>query len=116
MYVCLCGDRSLSLFKFPIVKFYVSFFPSNIGTTSLRKAGTGRCTGLCVHVLWFSLFSIGASGGLRSLIVALPGDLFHCFLLCEPRHEKTCLRGFRPGNSNRPAQLQRLARVLNVWL
>ena len=30
----------------------------------------------------------------------------------QPCHEKTCLRGFRPGNSNRPAQPQKLARGL----
>ena len=33
------------------------------------------------------------------------------FELC---HEKTCPRGSQPGNSNRPAQLQRLARVFEI--
>ena len=31
-------------------------------------------------------------------------------ILFEPRREKTCLWGFRPGKTNRPVQLQRLAR------
>ena len=35
----------------------------------------------------------------------------------EPRHEKTCLREFPTrSDSNWPAQLQRLARVLKFWL
>ena len=38
------------------------------------------------------------------------------FVLIEPCYEKTCLAGLRPGktdqDSNRPVQLQRLARVL----
>ena len=35
----------------------------------------------------------------------------------EPQHDKTCLREFptRP-DTNRPAQPQRLARVLKFWL
>ena len=36
--------------------------------------------------------------------------------LNEPRHEKTCLWGLRPGKTNRPAKLQRLARILKFWL
>ena len=31
-------------------------------------------------------------------------------ILFEPGREKTCLWGFRPGKTNRPVQLQRLAR------
>ena len=31
-------------------------------------------------------------------------------ILFAPRREKTCLWGFRPGKTNRPVQLQRLAR------
>ena len=35
----------------------------------------------------------------------------------EPRHEKMCLRGFSTRlDSNQPAQLQRLARVLEFWI
>ena len=36
---------------------------------------------------------------------------------CEPRHEKTCLRGLRPGKpQNRPAHLQRQARGLRFCI
>ena len=37
--------------------------------------------------------------------------------LCEPRHDKMCLKEFptRP-DTNRPAQPQKLARVLEFWL
>ena len=34
--------------------------------------------------------------------------------LYEPRHEKTCLWGFRPEDSNRSAQLKKLARVMKL--
>ena len=35
----------------------------------------------------------------------------------EPHHEKTCLLGFATRyDSNRPAQLQKLARVLKIWI
>ena len=37
-------------------------------------------------------------------------------IIYEPRHEKTCLRGLRPVNSNWPAQLMRQARVLKFRL
>ena len=37
-------------------------------------------------------------------------------LLFEPRREKTCLWGFRPGKTNRPVQLQRLARGWKFWI
>ena len=37
--------------------------------------------------------------------------------ICEPHHQKTCLRGFWPGKArNWSAQLQRLARVLKLWI
>ena len=43
--------------------------------------------------------------------------LFKMHLLYEPHCEKTCLWGLRPiKTQNRPAQLQRLARVLKFWL
>ena len=38
------------------------------------------------------------------------------FIHHEPCHEKTCLRGFATQDSNRPAQLQSLARVLKFWI
>ena len=37
-------------------------------------------------------------------------------LSIEPRHEKTCLRGLTRKDSNRPAQLMRLDRVLKLWI
>ena len=39
-------------------------------------------------------------------------------LVCsyEPRHEKTCLRVSDQVRLNRPAQLQRPARVLKFWI
>ena len=37
-------------------------------------------------------------------------------ILFEPRREKICLWGFRPGKTNRPVQLQRLARGWTFWL
>ena len=37
-------------------------------------------------------------------------------ILLEPRREKTCLWGFRPGKTNRPVQLQRLARGWKFWI
>ena len=36
--------------------------------------------------------------------------------LFEPRREKTCLWGFQPGETNRPVQLQRLARGRTFWI
>ena len=37
-------------------------------------------------------------------------------ILFEPRHEKTCFGGFRPGKTNRSVQLQRLARGWKFWM
>ena len=37
-------------------------------------------------------------------------------ILFEPRREETCLWGFRPGKTNRPVQLQRLARGWKFWI
>ena len=34
----------------------------------------------------------------------------------EPRHEKPCLRGFRPGMTNWSAQLQKLARDMKLQI
>ena len=44
----------------------------------------------------------------RSFMVIreMPWRVIH---INEPHHEKTCLRGFQPGKTNRPAQIQRLA-------
>ena len=37
-------------------------------------------------------------------------------ILFEPRHEKTCLWGFRRGKTIRPVKLQRLARGWKFWI
>ena len=42
-------------------------------------------------------------------------DLF-CWKTSEPRHEKTGLRGFLPGLTNRAVQLQKMARRLKFLI
>ena len=37
-------------------------------------------------------------------------------ILFEPRREKACLWGFRPGKTNRPVQVQRLVRGWKFWI
>ena len=37
-------------------------------------------------------------------------------ILFEPRCEKTCFGGFRPGKTKRPVQLQRLAGGWKFWI
>ena len=68
------ADPFLASYGF-VTMFYISFVLSSIVTTTLGKVY------LYVHVLWFHvLLPLGDGGGLRSFIVALPGDIFIVFI------------------------------------
>ena len=62
-----------------VTTFY-RFVVSSIVITSLGEERVGRFSSLLLwHISWFHvipLFLFGARGGLRSLILALPTDLF----------------------------------------
>ena len=59
-----------------------------------------------------------------NIVLVLHSNVFFWFIwrcrsnmiIYEPRHEKTCLQGLRPGKTNWPAQPQKLARVLKFHL
>ena len=101
--LCLTSKITLKAFCF-VTTSYVTFALSTFVITSLGEEKAGRltvrrgwgekvgrfawcmpvCPGL-VFSLLFPTLPLGARGGLRSLIVALPADLFIVFFLLNHR-------------------------------
>ena len=95
---------------FSVVKYYCIYKAELMFMSPTLKQLVGHIAfGMCVRACLCHSFCASCNFG---TVHARSWNFIY-----EPRHDKTCLREFptRP-DTNRPAQPQKIARVLKIWL